>query len=258
MMRLLLLSISTSCALQVPAAASRHARVHCSTTEEIAVPWEDVKATLDDSVPVFVVTDQESRPLAASTVMCYTDSAAALVELTRASDEFPGLNLKLQPVGLGTVLERARLGRCRLLPSEQDLEVARAANPEGEDWGSGAVPLFGCRQLQRQRKGGVLATPLWLSVEDAKAALREADPERTKDLELTCTSLQRIVSLQIAGEVGPMDFVPSRAVVKYMQRSAAVEGEGDEATPGVTRGMIARSLPDWMKEDQDDKYGLFG
>ena len=54
-----------------------------------------------------------------------------------------------------------------------------------------------------------------------------------------------------------MDFVPARAAVEFMQRYAAVE-DGDEPTPGITRGMIARSLPDWLKEDEDDKYGLFG
>jgi hypothetical protein len=226
-----------------------------------AVPWESLKASLDDSVPVFVVTDEAQRPLASQPrVLCFLDAVAAQSELVRAKDEYPSLDLRLQPVGLGTALERARLGRASVVPSAEELDVARAAFPDGEDWEGGALPLFGAYEMQRKRRDGTLATPLFLSVEDAKAACREADPQRELGLELVCTSVQRMVSLVVAGEVGAMDFVPTATAVELTQRCAAVGAEAGELPPGVTRAMITRSLPSWYSEDEEDptQQSLFG
>lgn len=222
-----------------------------------AVQWDDVKSALDDAVPCFVVTDEDLRPLADQpTVLCFADAVAAQTELIRAKEEYPTLNLRLQPVGMGTALERARLGRARVIPSGKELGMAREAYPDGEDWDGGALPLFGAYEIQRKRRDGTLATPLYLSVEDAKAACVEADPERELGLNLVCTSLQRMTSLVCAGEVGAMDFVPTAAAVELAQRC----GETGELPPGVTRGMISRSLPSWYTEDQNDpnQQSLFG
>ena len=213
---------------------------------------------LDDSVPMFVLTDEASRPFSSQTkIPCFADAAAADAELTKAQAENPRLDLRLQPVGLGTALERSRLSRTELVPAEEDLSVAREVNPSGEDWDGGAFPLFGCQALQRKRRDGASATPLWLSVEDAKAELRAIDPKRELDLDLVCTSLQRIVSLCVDGEVGPMDFVPTAAAVERTMALAARSGGGD-LPPGVTRGAISRALADIFREDDDDKNGLFG
>ena len=227
-----------------------------------AVPWDELKASLDDSVPVFVVTDEALRPLASQpTVQCFVDAVAAQTELDRASAEYPSLDLRLQPVGLGTALVRARLGRARLIPSSREVEVARGAFPDGEDWDGGAWPRFGAYEIQRKRRDGTLATPLALAVADAKAACAEADPQRELGLNLVCTSVQRMTSLLMSGEVGPMDFVPSTSAVALAQRCDAASAGASATLPGgMTRGMIGRSLPTWFSEDDDDpnQKSLFG
>lgn len=234
----------------------RSACIHCAESD--AVAWEDLKATLDDAVPIFVLTDEATRPFSIQkAIPCFADPKTADAELSKAREENPELNLRLQSVGLGTALERSRLGRASLVPSAEDLAVARQVNPDGEDWDGGAFPLFGCQALQRKRRDGQMATPLWLSVEDAKVGLREVDPNRELDLDLVCTSLQRIVSLCISGEVGPVDFVPTAAAVKLTIANAARNADG-ELPEGVSRGAIKAALVDVFREDENDQYGLFG
>lgn len=244
--------LACSVLLQQPRSASRMAA---------AVSWESLKTTLDDTVPVFVVTDEELRPTASETqVVCFSDAAAAQAELVRASADLPSLELRLQAVGLGTALERARLNRARIVPAAGDLETARAAFPDGEDWDGGALPLFGAYEMQRKRRDGTMATPLFMSVEDAKAALRAADPNRELNLNLVCTSLQRMTSLIVQGEVDAIEFVPATAAVELARRCAAMDDDA-ALPPGVTRGTISRSLPLWYGEDEggdETQRNLFG
>lgn len=145
--------------------------------------WSRLKNQLDNSVPVFVVTDEESRPLeyekgGSPILVCFAGAEGALAERERSAQKFPLLRLRIQPVGLGAAMERVQEGRAVLVPSAYDVKVARASNPDGEDWDGGALPLFGCHSMKRRRKDGEVATPLFLSVEEAKEALADADPKR--------------------------------------------------------------------------------
>jgi len=229
--------------------------------------WDSIKSALDETVPAFVITDGESSPLQLErdglpTLLCFASPGSAQAALVGASSSYSGL--RLQAVGLGTALERVREGRAMLVPAPEDLATARGANPEGEDWDGGALPLFGCHQMKRQRSDGTLATPLYLSVDDAKGVLAEADPEREQGLHLVCTSLQSMVELIMQGEVGDMDFVPSRRAVEFCTTgtlTGAVVGEMDELPPGVTKGAVLRALPEIFGDGEDAKKfrgsGLF-
>lgn len=233
-----------------------------------AVPWQTQRRALDDSVPVFVVTDGESRPLeyersGEPTLVCFIGADGALAELERCRTLQPQAGLRIQPVGLGTALERAREGRTLVVPVTRDVRVAREAFPDGEDWEGGAIPLFGCHQLQRRRSDGTLATPLFLSSDDAKAALADADPERELGLHLVCTSVQSMVSMIEEGSVGPMDVVPPKRSVEYCTTggtlTAGLSDDEGELPPGVTKGNVMRALPDifGLQDPASQNNGLF-
>ena len=141
-----------------------------------AIVWDELSKELDATVPVYVVANQAGRPLedessGRSLFLCYLDPTAAQAALETAIGLDPTLGLRLLPTGLGSALSQANVGRARLIPAAADLQAARDAYPDGEDWEGGALPLFGCQQMQRTRADGSLATPLFLSVRDAKAAL---------------------------------------------------------------------------------------
>ena len=127
-----------------------------------AIVWDELSKELDATVPVYVVANQAGRPLEdeSSGFLCYLDPTAAQAALETAIGLDPTLGLRLLPTGLGSALSQANVGRARLIPAAADLQAARDAYPDGEDWEGGALPLFGCQQMQRTRADGSLATPL--------------------------------------------------------------------------------------------------
>ena len=140
-----------------------------------AILWDELSADLDASVPVYVVANPAGRPLeyessGRSLFRCYVDPEAAQAALETALGLHPNRGLRLLPTGLGSAMSKAKEGGALLVPAAADLQAAQEAYPDGEDWEGGALPLFGCQQMQRTRADGSLATPLFLSVRDAKAA----------------------------------------------------------------------------------------
>ena len=127
-----------------------------------AIAWDELSKELDATVPVYVVANQAGRPLEdeSSGFLCYLDPSAAQAALETAIGLDPTLGLRLLPTGLGSALSQVNAGRVRLIPAAADLQAARDAYPDGEDWDGGALPLFGCQQMQRTRADGSLATPL--------------------------------------------------------------------------------------------------
>jgi hypothetical protein len=225
--------------------------------------WQALKTALD-GLPVFAVTDEAFSPLeyeleGKSLAFCFASADGARVELERARAANPALSLRIQPVGLGTALERVREGRGRLVAAAGDLAAARLADPDGEDWDGGALPLFGCHQLRTQDGG---ATPLFLSVEEAKAAMASADPERKSGASLVTTSLQRMSNMLQLGEMGTaVDFVPPRRSLEFCAGGtlgSSILSEREEALPpGVTRGAVRRALPDMLGLQDQAGSGLF-
>ena len=138
-----------------PSLVARHPRPS-------AIVWDELSKELDATVPVYVVANQAGRPLEdeSSGFLCYLDPTAAQAALETAIGLDPTLGLRLLPTGLGSALSQANVGRARLIPAAADLQAARDAYPDGEDWEGGALPLFGCQQMQRTRADGSLATPL--------------------------------------------------------------------------------------------------
>lgn len=215
--------------------------------------WDTLKTELDEKVPVFVIADELNRPLecerkgASPVCLCFADADAAQAALAAAQNSYPELGLRLMPTGIGNALERTREGRALLVPDLQALQAAREAFPDGEDWDGGALPLFGCRLLQRQRADGTQATPLFLSVRDAKAALANAaavqaasDSPGGEAPYLVTTSLQSMTQLMVDGDVGAMEFIPPESSIKLCLEA----GDGSRSIPLGIKGSIARALPE--------------
>ena len=126
-----------------PAAGVRH-------PQPSAILWEELSTELDSSVPVYVVANQAGRPLeyeakkedgssGRSLFLCYVDPAAAQAALEAALGLYPTLGLRLLPTGLGSAISKANEGGALLIPAAADLQAARDAYPDGEDWEGGQL-----------------------------------------------------------------------------------------------------------------------
>jgi len=126
-----------------PAAGVRH-------PQPSAILWEELSTELDSSVPVYVVANQAGRPLeyeakkedgssGRSLFLCYVDPAAAQAALEAALGLYPMLGLRLLPTGLGSAISKANEGGALLIPAAADLQAAREAYPDGEDWEGGQL-----------------------------------------------------------------------------------------------------------------------
>eukprot|EP00964_Phaeocystis_antarctica_P081670 scaffold51100_cov61-Phaeocystis_antarctica.AAC.1 len=116
-----------------------------------AIEWEELSTELDSSVPVYVVANQAGRPLeyeakgtdasvpGRSLFLCYVDPSAAQAALEAALGLYPTLGLRLLPTGLGSAISKANEGGALLIPAAADLQAARDAYPDGEDWEGGQL-----------------------------------------------------------------------------------------------------------------------
>jgi len=246
------------------------AGTHVRHPRPSAILWDELSTELDASVPVYVVANQAGRPLeyessGRSLFLCYVDPSAAQAALEAAIGLYPALGLRLLPTGLGSAISKANEGGALLIPAAADLQAARDAYPDGEDWEGGALPLFGCQQMQRTREDGSLATPLFLSVKDAKAALAGAEANtassQEEDLHLVCTSAQRMCKMMVAGDV-VMEILPTVQSLEFCRaqgqlENAASEEEGEvvpigdylsQDIPEGVRNTYARALPNLLRE----------
>lgn len=242
-----------------------------------AIVWDELSKELDATVPLYVVANQAGRPLedessGRSLFLCYLDPTAAQSALDTAIGLNPTLGLRLLSTGLGSALSQANAGRARLIPAAAELQAARDAYPEGEDWEAGALPVFGCQQMQRTRADGSLATPLFLSLRDAKAALAGAEAssastrqEEGERLHLVCTSAQTMCRMMVAGEV-TMEIIPTVESLAFCRAQADAQATAEEAAeleagevvpigdylrediPEGVRSTYARALPNLLRE----------
>lgn len=168
---------------RLPAApASRRASVRLITPDSFfeLERWKTLALELD-AVPVFAIVTPEGSPLQTecggqSIVVFFTDGMEADSQLSKASASLPDAKLRLLPVGLANAWLAQAKGEAQLVPGKAELRAA-GAEVKGDDAVIGAVPVFGCMDLQTNRLDGTPCVPLFLSMVDAERAVMEATNE---------------------------------------------------------------------------------
>ena len=237
-----------------------------------SLPWVDLCAELDQ-LPAFVVVDSVTQTAFVPKdehPRMHVNVDAARAELAAArSRASPGLELRLQPVGLGfaltrsggaPLLESGSQYTAVLVPSASDVRRARGlAGGDEIDWDRGdEVPLFFCFQLA-QRRADRLVTPLYLCAAEADKALDAAQVAAGADgadgaisLTLRATSLQTIARLIVDGGVRDptaLRFVPSRAAIALaaelvpLQEASTEEASTEEEARHLRSAASAPGAP---------------
>ena len=194
--------------------------------------WKNIKSDLD-KVPVFTVATKEGNPLAYTieiggkgefSVPCfYCDVDAALSELTGARENANDPDMKegldIIPFPLGQAFQLWSNDQAVIVPSKNAIQQAGAppnTNPIGQQ-----VPMFACMEIAEEQEDGTPRLPVFLSLEDANAALKEAvdsDGGDEDDFEVVCLSLSGVVAqLATVPETPAFHFIPPSTSMKYIQ-----------------------------------------
>ena len=190
--------------------------------------WKPIQADLD-RVPVFTVATKEGNPLAYTieitgkgefNVPCfYCDVDAALSELKGARENSDLEDLDIIPFPLGRAFQLWSNDEAVIVPSKQSIQQAGAppgTNPIGQQ-----VPLFACMEIAEEQDDGTPRLPVFLRLEDANAALKEAveaDGGSEDDFEVACLSLSGVVAqLATIPESPAFHFIPPSTSMKYIQ-----------------------------------------
>lgn len=190
--------------------------------------WKAIKKDLN-RVPIFSVATPEGNPLAYTVeikgdkfdVPCfYCDVAAALTELEQTKAGAPSSDsFDIIPFPLGQAFELWATNKAVIVPSKQSILQAGAApetNPIGQK-----VPLFACMEIMEEGEDGKAKLPVFMSLEDANAALKEAvgaDGGEVEDLEVVCLSLSGCIEqLTTVPDTPAFHFIPPTTSLKYIQ-----------------------------------------
>ena len=230
------------------------ARSPLASSAPSGMPWPELRAILDDSVPAFVLVDEDGRSVG-SEMRIHMDvqAARAELELARRSDprvsiQAVGLGFGLQATGRAPTSGAADASGAQLIASSASVERARALPSDVDDaeWREApSVPLFFCFQLQQRdtsggtggTSGGRLVTPLFLSADDADVALARAEAaisrgegaDQPARLQLRSTSVAQMSRLIADGGVKDpraLKFVPCRQAVEFLQAAEAGDADG--------------------------------
>ena len=231
-----------------------------------------------DALPCLVVVDGHRhlpslKDDAASRTQLHLSVASATRDLDAARKRNPGLQLSLQPVGLGLAL--AQPEGVVVVPSDADLLRARDL-PGGDEieWDPLAtpvpVPLFGCYALKRVAEDGTVVTPLFLACDDAEAAIAEAQATarangESTELELRSTTLESMLQMMSTGQVSDpyaISFVPPRRLREFLatiEPLEAVVSTEDELLqdPKIAGQILAAQLDSDRRSPTVHQAGLF-
>ena len=153
--------------------------------------------SLLDELPVFAVANKEGKPLQYEVggkpqAIFYADLLAAKKQLEDAQGANPDLKVDLIPVGLGAAYSLSLEGKASLVPGVTELTAC--GMPEGLPALGQELPLFACMEMTREAEGGGTELPLFMSVADCEAAVKQAREEADReDLEITPLSLPSVV-----------------------------------------------------------------
>ena len=207
--------------------------------------WNAILPELEQ-VPVFVCANAAGQPLqyerdGRPIALFYTDIAQAQRELKDRRKDFPKLDLRLLPIGLGSAFKRASVGNAIIVPSAA--ELANAAEPEAGEVYAAGVPLFGCLAMRKPHanRDGVQAMPLFMCAADAEssrdAAAQTAAPG-TQGLELLVISLERALERMVAQPSDDgliFEIVPSADSVDFVREFLASPSSQGSASGRTVR-----------------------
>lgn len=189
--------------------------------------WEAIQSDLD-RVPIFTVATPEGNPLAYQVTIntdqpytvpfFYCDVGDALRELEGAKNNTTMEGLDIVPFPLGKAFQLWCKDEAVIVPSKQ--AVMQAGAPPGTNPVGQQVPMFACLEIMEENEDGTGVLPLFMSLEDANAAVKEAvaeDGGRAEDLEVVCLSLSGAVEqLATIPETPGFHFIPPSTSMKYI------------------------------------------
>ena len=188
--------------------------------------WKPIEKDLNQ-VPIFTVATAEGNPLAyqldvkgkSYTVpffYCDVDAAVQELEASRNNTQLEGIDLI--PFPLGKAFQLWANDQAVIIPSKEAIMQAGAppgTNPVGQQ-----VPMFACMEISEEGPDGKPRLPLFMSLEDANAALKEAveaDGGKVDDFEVVCLSLNRAIDqLASSPEAAAFRFLPPSKSMQYI------------------------------------------
>ena len=236
-----------------------------STSICSSAAWPALQAEMDE-LPCFVLANDKGEPLqhdrdGSPMTIFLADLFRAEAELANAKRMYPELNLGLLPVGLGSAFQRVQEGNAMLIPSQNEVAAA-GLDPSAVD--PSLVPLFGCTKIMKPRKSNpeVQAMPLFLSSEDARAALKEAlsgfaVPDgmtmEAVGLDILCIPLQKACELITSGQETRFEFHAASKSVEWVEAYAKKNAEAVEK--GEKANITASAVLEG--EDASEKQAMF-
>ena len=189
--------------------------------------WKPIEKDLDQ-VPVFTVATAEGNPLAyqvSAKGKSYTvpfffcDVDAALQELKNSRNNTTLEGIDIIPFPLGKAFQLWAQDQAVIIPAKDAVMQAGAppgTNPIGQE-----VPMFTCLDIAEEGSDGKPRLPLFMALEDANAALKEAvgtDGGKVEDFEVVCLSLNRAIDqLAASPESSAFRFLPPSKSINYIR-----------------------------------------
>jgi hypothetical protein len=193
--------------------------------------WGAIQNDLD-RVPIFTVATPEGNPLAYQVSINAADDAAepytvpffycdvgdALQELEGAKNNTSVEGLDILPFPLGKAFQLWCQDEAVIVPSKQ--AVLQAGAPPGTNPVGQQVPMFACLEIMEESEDGMGVLPLFMSLDDANAAVQEAvkeDGGKEEDLQVVCLSLSGAVEqLATIPDTPGFHFIPPSSSMKYI------------------------------------------
>ena len=189
--------------------------------------WKPIEKDLNQ-VPVFTVATAEGNPLAYqidvkgqsyTLPFFYCDVSAAVRELEASRKNTEMEEIDIIPFPLGTAFKLWARDQAVIIPSKEAVLQAGAppdVNPIGQQ-----VPMFCCLEIAEEGADGKPKLPLFMALEDANAALKEAveaDGGKMEDFEVVCLSLNRAIDqLATSPESAAYRFLPPSKSMEYIR-----------------------------------------
>jgi hypothetical protein len=193
--------------------------------------WAAIQSDLD-RVPIFTVATPQGNPLAYQVEInnntdditpytvpfFYCDIGDALRELEGAKNNTSMIDLDIIPFPLGKAFQLWCQDEAVIVPSKE--AVLQAGAPPGTNPVGQQVPMFACLEIMEENEDGTGVLPLFMSLEDANAAVKEAvkeDGGKEGDLQVVCLSLSGAVEqLATIPESPGFHFIPPSSSMKYI------------------------------------------
>jgi len=123
------------------------------------------------------------------------------------------------PFPLGKAFGLWATDKAVIVPSKES--ILQAGAPPNTDPIGQQVPMFACMEIMEQDQNGKAKLPVFMSLDDANVALKEAvgnDGGKVEDFEVACLSLSGCVQqLATVPDTPAFHFIPPSKSMKYIQ-----------------------------------------